>query len=537
MIEVRQAIEEDVPFIRDIFEATYGDDYIYPEFYRTEPLKKLIYADDTVLLVAEDRRRGRVVGTAAVVLESGAYSDLVGEFGRLAVHPEAWGRGVGSLLLERRVEAVAERLHVGFMEARVTHPYSLSNGLRHDFAPVGYLPQKLRFGSRREHTALLVRYFGDALDLRRNHPRIIPEAYRLADFALREVGLGTDVIVDEKAPPYPWSDDFTLQELTVRGYSSLLRIERGRLRRREIFGPLRLHYGIFRLKAEHSHYLIARREGQIVGAVGYTHDAAENHVRVFELITLDDEVVRYLFQRLEERCREELDVVCIEIDVSAHAPRMQRTLLELGYVPAAYVPALAFHEVERLDVVKMERLLIPLEELPTSLMPPSDRVAELVMSAFRQREALPRIGAAVERISLFADLTEEQQSRLAGVCTQAVFDAGERIFTAEQVCAETYLLIEGEVEVRVGSTAVGTVGPGECLGEVALLTGTPHSAEAVAIRTVRAGVLSRRALGELVRQRPDIGVVLYRNLATGLGEKLRRTDLAPRLAATGEEPR
>jgi hypothetical protein len=30
---------------------------------------------------------------------------------------------------------------------------------------------------------------------------------------------------------------------------------------------------------------------------------------------------------------------------------------------------------------------------------------------------------------------------------------------------------------------------------------------------------------DLVRQRPDIGVVLYRNLARGLGEKLRRTDL------------
>jgi len=28
----------------------------------------------------------------------------------------------------------------------------------------------------------------------------------------------------------------------------------------------------------------------------------------------------------------------------------------------------------------------------------------------------------------------------------------------------------------------------------------------------------------LVRQRPDVGVVLYRNLALGLGDKLRRAD-------------
>ena len=34
----------------------------------------------------------------------------------------------------------------------------------------------------------------------------------------------------------------------------------------------------------------------------------------------------------------------LEIDVSAHAPRMQRTLLELGYNPTGFVPALAFDE-------------------------------------------------------------------------------------------------------------------------------------------------------------------------------------------------
>ena len=76
------------------------------------------------------------------------------------------------------------------------------------------------------------------------------------------------------------------------------------------------------------------------------------------------------------------------------------------------------------------------------------------------------------------------------------------------------------------------MGPGECLGEVALLTGTEHSATAIAVGAVEAAVISRTGLEELVRLRPDIGVVLYRNLASGLGEKLRRTDLL-RLAGAG----
>jgi hypothetical protein len=42
--------------------------------------------------------------------------------------------------------------------------------------------------------------------------------------------------------------------------------------------------------------------------------------------------------------------------VSAHAPRMQRTLIELGFLPVAYLPALVFHDVERLDVVSAKAL-------------------------------------------------------------------------------------------------------------------------------------------------------------------------------------
>jgi CRP-like cAMP-binding protein len=58
-----------------------------------------------------------------------------------------------------------------------------------------------------------------------------------------------------------------------------------------------------------------------------------------------------------------------------------------------------------------------------------------------------------------------------------------------------------------------------------VLTGSEHAATARALTAVEAGVLTKQDLEGLVRLRPGIGVVLYRNLARGLGEKLRRTDL------------
>ena len=522
---MREAEVADASTIRDIFLADYGEDYTYPEFYEVAALEKMIVAENKLMLVAQEEEK--MLGTASVMLESGAYSDLVGEFGRLAVRRRAWGRGIGARLLAERVKRVRDRLHVGYMEARVTHPYALKSGLSHGFAPVGFMPMKLRFGDRREHNTLLVRYFGDALALRRNHPRIVPEVHRIANAAMDEVGVEPDFVVDESAAAYPHGGEFKLQELTDKGYSSLLRIERGRIERREIFGPMRLHYGFFKLRARHSHYLIARRDGTVAAANGYTLDSHEKNVRVFELICLDERAIRVLFEELERRCREELDVCCIEIDVSAHAPRMQRTLVELGYLAVGYIPAMAFHKVERLDLVRMMRVLVPLERGAIDWVAPADRIAKLVLAEIERRESLPRIGRAVERAVLFGGLSDEQSRRLAGICGRTAFEDGETIFDEGAECQEQYLILSGEVCVQVGrpGETVGTVGPGECLGEVAFLTGTQHSASALAIGAVETAVMSRGDLDELVRQRPDIGVVLYRNLAGGLGEKLRRTDL------------
>ncbi len=242
-----------------------------------------------------------------------------------------------------------------------------------------------------------------------------------------------------------------------------------------------------------------------------------------------------LLKELEKRCRSEYRICFVEIDVSAHAPGMQRTLLELGFVPAAYVPALAFHRVERLDVLKMAQLLIPLDDEPMKLVPPVEDLAELVLRGFKRREMLPRIGELLDRIGLFAGLTEEQVQRLAAACGHVSFAAGERIFAEGDSCSETYIVLDGEAAIRVAGARepVGSVGPGECLGEVAMLTASPHSASAVATGEVRAAVLSRANLVDLVRQRPDIGVALYRNLARGLGEKLRRADLRQLEAADG----
>jgi GNAT superfamily N-acetyltransferase len=522
MIEVRDARPGDVEGIRDVFHACYGAHYPHAQYYDLDRLTRMVYSEGQVLLVAEDADAHRVVGTASVVLETSAMSDLVAEFGRLAVHPDARGAGVGRRLMRERLARVRDRLHVGYVEARVAHPFSARIAEALGFHPVGFLPLKMELGGR-ETVCLMAQHFGEALALRRNHPRVIPEAYALAQLALQHCGLPTDVVVDDESAAYRPAEGLEARELTAEGYSPLLRIERGRVRHREVFGAMRLHYGLFKLRSSRSHYLLAMNGDRVEGGLGWTEDPIDRVVTVFELIALDDAVARFLLERLERNCRDR-GTAFVNVDVSAHAPAMQRTLLELGFLPAAYVPAMAFSEVERIDIVKMVRLLVSPEFPPMDLGARAEAMRHVVLEPFARQRLLPRIERAVGELPLFRDLSVEQVARLAGACALARFEPGEHVIDEGGGDATLHVVLSGQASVcRSGRDGVvGMVGPGECLGERSLLTGQPHSATAVAAGPVETAALGHADFASLVRARPDIGLVVYRNLALGLGDKLHR---------------
>lgn len=520
-VVVREATEADVEAIRDIFRASYGEYYSYPAYYEPARLKRMIYGDDTLLLVAEDPAQRQVVGTASVIIQVGAYADLVGEFGRLAVHPSARGRGIGKLLMAERVRRVEKRLHLGLVENRSSHPYSQKISAAHGFVPLGFIPLKLVF-DRRESIALYGRHFGDALELRRNHPRIIAEVDRVAHLALSACGLADDTIIEGDVAPYEHDSRFELQELTTEGYTRLLRLQRGRIKQREVFGPIRLHYGLFQLEAKNSNYLIAKQNSHIVGGLGYLVDPHEQAVRIFEIVAADERPIYFLLDQLVQRCQNELNTALIEIDVSAYAPRMQRTLIEFDFLPVAYIPAMVFHDVERLDAVKMVRLLIPCDIGEPQLHDATKPIADAVIRSFVTREVQPRIAAAVPTMPLFRDLNRNQAKQLAAICQLEYVAPETVVFEPGEPSDRIYIVLEGRVSLDISGPPPRQVivHSGECFGEMSLLRATPHTARAVAMEKTELATISHRALLALTNRRPDIGTIVFRNLARGLTEKL-----------------
>lgn len=527
-IRTRLAREEDIDRIQEMFRLAYGSDYAYRDFYDREWLKRSIYGDRMVVAVAEDVITGQVVGTGSVDMDIGAHSDLVGELGRLVVHPDARGRGVGTALMRYRLEFVQDRLHVAIIDNRTAQPYTQKMALKLRCASVGFLPLKHRF-SKRESIATFARHFSPALDLRRNHPRVVPAVAPMAHLAMNNVALASDVIVDESISPHPWDDDFRVSAFDSERMPDLLRIARGRVRERDVFGPMRLHYGFFKLTARQASFLVARRPGAprdaIAGALGFLHDDGEKNIQIFELIAASDASVRFLFQSLLERARE-LGVEYIEVEVSAHGTRLQRTLLELGFLPGAYIPAMVFHEVERLDVVKMVRLLVPPTLGEVHLEPEVRPIFEEVMGNFRTRAVLPRISASIGELAIFEGLNDEQARRFASAMTLREYEPGDVLFRAGEEAEEFLVLIEGRGKVLLGTgNLVGEVGAGDVVGENALLAQARRTGSVEATEAVVAAVMTRDRLREIRNRRPDIAVVLYRNLARELGRKLREADI------------
>jgi small-conductance mechanosensitive channel/CRP-like cAMP-binding protein len=144
--------------------------------------------------------------------------------------------------------------------------------------------------------------------------------------------------------------------------------------------------------------------------------------------------------------------------------------------------------------------------------------------------ALAAAAAALRAHAVFGFLTAEQVEALVRQCPVVLFAPAERLVVQEAAADSMFLLVRGSVEVQVRrggrSSVVTRLGPGDCLGEMSLLTGEPRSATVVASEEVEAVEITKAAFASLVRGNPE---VLAR-----LGELLAQRQLANQVATAAE---
>lgn len=132
-------------------------------------------------------------------------------------------------------------------------------------------------------------------------------------------------------------------------------------------------------------------------------------------------------------------------------------------------------------------------------------------------------------IAIFYGLKPRQLGRIMQAMQKRTYNAGEVLFTEGQVGKAVFIIKSGRVELsRTGSTGkqrtLGVLKAGQVFGEMALLEHRPRTASARVTEDGIVYLLYTATLETLMRQQPDIGVKVMRNIATLLSALLRRTN-------------
>jgi CRP-like cAMP-binding protein len=121
-------------------------------------------------------------------------------------------------------------------------------------------------------------------------------------------------------------------------------------------------------------------------------------------------------------------------------------------------------------------------------------------------------------VPLFAALDDDALAHVASVATEFECPPGYVLTERGQPGAGLFIIEEGNVEVNIPDGPVILRGPGDFVGELALLTDTPRTARVSCGGHVKGLAISRLDFKELVDHQPVIAVAMLGELAHRLVE-------------------
>ena len=124
---------------------------------------------------------------------------------------------------------------------------------------------------------------------------------------------------------------------------------------------------------------------------------------------------------------------------------------------------------------------------------------------------------ALSTVGLFSGCSKKELESVAELCTPLSLEEGFVLTTEGAPGRECFVIADGTARVTIGGRTVGEVGPGECVGEMALLDGGPRSATVTAESPMNVYALSVSEFRSLLRVSPTI----LGKIATSLAQRLR----------------
>ena len=119
----------------------------------------------------------------------------------------------------------------------------------------------------------------------------------------------------------------------------------------------------------------------------------------------------------------------------------------------------------------------------------------------------------LRQVPLFANCTKRELSEIGTLADELTLPEGTALITEGKQGHEFFVLIDGEVDVRMKGRKVKSLANGAFFGEMALVSSLPRNATVTALSPVRVLVVHEQAFRRLLRDSPGIQLKVMQTLA------------------------
>jgi CRP-like cAMP-binding protein len=125
----------------------------------------------------------------------------------------------------------------------------------------------------------------------------------------------------------------------------------------------------------------------------------------------------------------------------------------------------------------------------------------------------------LKRVPLFADCSKRELHEISRFADEIDLPAGYELTREGAIGHELIVLAEGAADVTRRGRKINTVGAGDFVGEIAVVTDSPRTATVRTTTETHALILTRRDFRALMKRVPSIQLKVLTSLATRLRDQ------------------
>jgi len=133
---------------------------------------------------------------------------------------------------------------------------------------------------------------------------------------------------------------------------------------------------------------------------------------------------------------------------------------------------------------------------------------------------IPKFDSALDQISIFRDLKDDERAAIARRCNWRRLDPREQVIGHMEATTDVFFVVQGHLRA-INFSPLGKqvsfvdVGPGEIIGDFAAIDGQPRSTNVVALDDAFIGSMSAAVLWSVIETHPAVAAALLKRL-TGI---------------------